>query len=86
MKYVSFINLYDGYGNNYEYSNEKLIKNMVDQYDKVLTLGTRVDHSLGDMDVDHFPLPHPSGLNRQINDPKFVHERLEACKNYLYGR
>lgn len=32
-----------------------------------------------------FSLPHPSGLNRKLNNPEYVQKILEECKNYLYA-
>lgn len=31
----------------------------------------------------HFKLPHPSGLNRQINDKLFINNKLQECKKFL---
>ena len=67
-------------------------KNMVDKttlieyskvHDKVIALGNFASGALDLVSVSHFKLPHPSGLNRMINDPERIRERLEACKSYL---
>lgn len=86
LKYVSFINLYDDYGSHYKTPNQQFIKEISVRYDRVLCLGRVVSNTLRNMDIDCFDLPHPSGLNRQLNNVNYVHERLEACKNYLYRR
>lgn len=62
---------------------KEYIREIVPNYDKVLALGVRVSDVLELMGIDHFQLPHPSGLNRQLNDKKLVHNRLTLCKNYL---
>lgn len=46
-----------------------------------IALGNNASKALGD--IPHFKLPHPSGRNRQINDKKFIDERLNACKEWL---
>jgi uracil-DNA glycosylase len=28
-------------------------------------------------------MPHPSGLNRQLNDKEFVEEKIKGLANYL---
>lgn len=85
LKTVSFINLYEGYEIDQGENQRDTIREMSKHYDKVLALGRDVSVALTGMAIDHYRLAHPSGLNRQINDPKYVHEMLEACKNYLYG-
>lgn len=30
-----------------------------------------------------FKLPHPSGLNRKLNDKKYIKQQLKACKQYV---
>ena len=32
---------------------------------------------------EHFVLPHPSPLNRQINDDKFISMKLSECRRYI---
>ena len=54
-------------------------------YDKVIALGGFASRALGHLSVKHFALPHPSPLNRKLNDPKFEAETLEKCYNYLHA-
>lgn len=84
LKMVSFINLYEGWEIDQGDNQRDRIKSMASQFDKVIALGTVVSSSLDLVAVRHFKLPHPSGLNRQLNDQNYVHQQLEACKNYLY--
>lgn len=35
--------------------------------------------------IDYFKLPHPSGLNRKLNDKKWLQKELNKCKKYLHG-
>lgn len=50
---------------------------------KVVALGGLVSKNLSKLGIDHFTLPHPSPLNRQINDEKFIQEQLDLCKDFL---
>lgn len=67
-------------------------KNMIDKstlmeytstYDKVIALGNFASEALDSLSVSHYKLPHPSGLNRMINDRELVLDRLEECRKYL---
>lgn len=51
---------------------------------KIIALGNIVEKELTlHSKVDNFKLPHPSGLNRKLNDKEFIKEQLKLCKNYL---
>lgn len=53
------------------------------KFSKVVALGNFADEALTKADIHHFKLPHPSPLNRQINDDRFINECLAECKEYL---
>jgi uracil-DNA glycosylase len=36
--------------------------------------------------LEWFNLPHPSGLNRQVNDKETLAIKLEECKNFIYTK
>lgn len=78
---VSFTNLYESKN----ISEIEFIKSIHRKYDKILALGNEVSNELNKHGILHFKLPHPSGLNRQLNDEGFVYETIKECKNYLYG-
>lgn len=50
---------------------------------KVIALGVRASERLGKLGIGHRILPHPSGLNRQLNDKEAVDKALAMCKDYL---
>lgn len=83
---VSFTNLYGGYAIKPSEKEDQFIQSISRDYDKIIALGDTVSNDLRRMGITHGYLPHPSGLNRKINNKKYVNERLEICKNYLYVR
>jgi hypothetical protein len=52
-------------------------------HDKVVAWGPTVSKYLTDINISHFTLPHPSPLNRQVNDHKFIRQKLDECKEFL---
>ena len=52
-------------------------------YDKYVAWGGLVSKYLSWYKIDHFMLPHPSGLNRQINNHDYIISKLDECKEYL---
>ena len=52
---------------------------------KVIALGQKAATYLGNVGVEeYYILPHPSGLNRLLNDKEYVKNKLESCKVYIY--
>ena len=35
--------------------------------------------------IRHFKLPHPSGLNRKLNDKVWLQSQLEQCRLFIVG-
>lgn len=53
---------------------------------KFIALGNNASNILKFFDVHHFKLPHPSGRNRQLNNPKFIEAKLEECREWIRSR
>jgi hypothetical protein len=53
------------------------------KFPRVVALGNFAAEALMKAGIDHFKLPHPSPLNRQINDDRFINKCLEECREYL---
>lgn len=53
-------------------------------YHKVIALGNFASDALDTASIPHFRLPHPSPLNRKLNDPTYEKNVLHECYNYLY--
>jgi hypothetical protein len=53
-------------------------------YDKVVALGNFPSRALDMISISHFKLPHPSGLNRLLNNKQYELGELDACAKYIY--
>jgi len=82
--YYSFINCIDSPG---KYTVKDINYDFVEQachgYDKILALGSLPSSALTKLNIKHFMLPHPSGLNRLLNNPSYIINELSKCKRYL---
>lgn len=52
-------------------------------YDKVIALGNFPSRALRDLHIRHFVMPHPSGLNRKLNDPAYEEMMIGECIDYI---
>ena len=50
---------------------------------KVVALGNKASNRLKKLNIEHYKLPHPSGLNRQLNDVAKLNLDLKHCKYYI---
>ena len=84
IQFFSFVNCIGRPG---PYSNKdvdcEFLMKCAKGYDKVIALGGFPSHALKKLGVDHFMLPHPSGLNRKLNDREYEKRVLEECSEYI---
>jgi len=83
---VTFINL--SYDVDWDFKFSSLDRTFIctnlENYSKIVAWGDRVSGFLNRLGFrDHFVVAHPSGLNRKINDHKYVFTTLDECKEYL---
>jgi uracil-DNA glycosylase len=52
---------------------------------KIIALGDVAHKRLIDLDVECLYLPHPSGLNRKLNDKEFIRDLLVIAHGYVRG-
>lgn len=52
--------------------------------EKVIALGRMAAKVLKKAKVDYFELPHPSGLNRKLNDVEWLQNELDKAKRYIW--
>lgn len=51
--------------------------------DKIVTLGKTASKALTLLCLPFFELPHPSGMNRQLNDPEFIENKIKELQLYV---
>ena len=67
---------------------DKLTLDNVDNYHrfagyKVVALGNYASKALKRFKIEHYKLPHPSGLNRLNNSKEYIDKQLELCYDWL---
>ena len=55
----------------------------INEHDAIVALGNVASEALSKENVPHIKIPHPSGLNRVLNDKKTVDRFLRHCKDYI---
>jgi len=50
--------------------------------DRLVALGKSASNTLQKLNLKFFEMPHPSGLNRKLNDKAYCDEKLSALKQY----
>ena len=63
--------------------DETYLQNISKKYNKILTLGKEVEQLFTKMGIEHFSLPHPSPLNRNLNDKAYEKDVINKLKRYL---
>ncbi len=54
-------------------------------YEKIVCLGDFVSSAMLYIDLPHHRMPHPSPLNRRLNDKAYEREQLDLLKEYLWN-
>jgi hypothetical protein len=84
IDHFSFINTFDFPGKaqlkNVDFDS---LEKACQHYSKVLALGNFVSTALSKIGVKHYQMPHPSPLNRKLNDKSGINLMLKDCKDYL---
>ena len=53
-------------------------------YTRIVCLGGFVSRVLERMGIQHFRMPHPSPLNRQLNDKDYERKMIDECRRYVW--
>lgn len=52
----------------------------------VIAIGKTAAKALTLLHMPFYEMPHPSGLNRKLNDPAYLEEKIKGLKEYLSGK
>lgn len=63
----------------------ELVEQTAKAHDKVIALGNFPSNVLRKLDIEHFTLPHPSGLNRKLNSIEYEVTMLDRCAEYIHS-
>ena len=84
IKYYSFVNCISKSGvykaSDIDYNT---LSRCVEGYEKIITLGNFASSALTKLGINHHSMPHPSGLNRNLNDPAYEKQQLRDGGQYL---
>lgn len=61
------------------------IDRLVKEGFKVVALGCKASDRLVKSQINHHPMPHPSGLNRKLNDKHYMSLELMHCYEYVHN-
>lgn len=61
------------------------IERLVEDGFKVIALGKKASKRLVNNQIWHHPMPHPSGLNFKLNDPKYIALEIMHCYEYVHN-
>jgi len=65
-------------------NDKRSLCTILDQYDRIICWGDKVSNYLKKFGyTNFFVMPHPSGLNRKINDTEYVSKKINECKDYI---
>lgn len=85
IRYFSFVNCISKPG---KYSMKDVeydfLYDCCKDYDNVVALGKFPMEALSKIGVECFTMPHPSGLNRNLNDPLYEKVYVEECRRYVW--
>jgi hypothetical protein len=59
------------------------VSSFCEGYTKVVALGNFASQALKRSGVEHFCMPHPSPLNRKLNDSSYEDMCIQECRQWL---
>ena len=71
--------------NSFSEYDKVCIRNSMEKANKVIALGLLASERLKKMGIHHHLMPHPSPLNRKLNNPEYVNNMLKEAAEYING-
>lgn len=84
VTYYGFMNVYNEQGSfkktdiDYEY-----VSQCINNQTTIVALGNVASEVLTKLDKDHLKMPHPSGLNRLLNNKEYEKQKLSELNEYV---
>ncbi len=91
---VSFINICQEKTSGNKSLTHKSIRNNLPDFqkrleslegDKIVALGKTAEYGCSALGITFLAMPHPSGMNRQLNDKEFVARKIEELRKFIDG-
>lgn len=83
VKYFSFMNAYEYPGSIKEQTPNFNLLSSYWKYRKIVALGNEASKILNYMGIEHLKMPHPSGLNRKLNDKQYEEDCIKLLRDYV---
>jgi hypothetical protein len=84
IEFFSFTNLSLEHQTELSLSSEDYSRlSLLRDYDVVIALGNKVSQVLAGENIDHYKMPHPSPLNRNLNSKEYEMRVLNDLKEYI---
>ena len=64
---------------------ETMLHEIFKDYNKIITLGKEVKHYTNKMGYDFYELPHPSPLNRNLNDKNYEKDVIKGLQSFIHS-
>jgi len=87
IRYYAFTNVIHETGPyNQSMVDKETLLCYINGYKRVIALGNFVSQTLNRLGIEHFVMPHPSPLNRLLNDIEYEEMKLKECKRYMESK
>ena len=65
--------------------NDTMFHEIFKNYNKIITLGKEVKQYTKKMGYDFYELPHPSPLNRNLNDKNYEKDVIRGLQSFIHS-
>ena len=83
VEHFSFMNAYEYPGSIKEQDVSAGLYEAHLHHKKIVALGNEASKALDKMGIKHLKMPHPSGLNRYLNDIEYEEKYIKLLRDYV---